>query len=50
MKPTATTEDTLKVSEDYVEDSDSPDVDFGNNEGGFSLSDEQEEGNDKKQQ
>eukprot|EP01082_Thalassiosira_pseudonana_P012144 g10873.t1 g10873 contig40:10282-11446(+) len=49
MKPTVTTEDILKSSEDDVEDSESHDVDFGTEEGGFSMSDEQDEGSGKKQ-
>jgi hypothetical protein len=49
MKPTVTTEDILKSSEDDVEDSESRDVDFGTEEGGFSISDEQDEGSGKKQ-
>jgi hypothetical protein len=50
MKPTVTTEDILKSSEDDVEDSESPDVYFGTDEGGFSMSDEQDEGSEMKQQ
>eukprot|EP00970_Alexandrium_tamarense_P000353 scaffold40_cov94-Alexandrium_tamarense.AAC.4 len=49
MKPTVTTEDILKSSEDDIDDSESRDVDFGTEEGGFSMSDEQDEGSGKKQ-